>query len=406
MENILSRKQTSLMILLLSMVYFVSYLTRLDYAAVLLEIVRSEGVSKELASLALTGSAVTYGFGQLISGYLGDKIKPYYLIAFGLFCAGVTNILIPLHPSAEYMTAVWCVNGFAQSMLWPPMIKIMAVTFDSDTYNRACLKVSWGSSLATVFVYLFAPVMIYMASWRSVFYVCAVLGITMGVIWIVAMKKFSNATSSSRSTSVPEAPRQKFTAGIILILALSMFSIVLHGALRDGVTNWMPTYISETFKLGSEISILTGVALPLFSILCFQIASTVSRKWIKNEFTAAAVFFASGFIGAAVLALTGGNNVFVSVFMAALITGAMHGVNFMFIGLLPRSFGKFSKLSFVTGLLNSSTYIGSAISTYGIAVLSTHFGWGAITWLWTFLALVPTIICVIVAKPWNKIKNL
>ena len=105
MENILSRKQTSLMILLLSMVYFVSYLTRLDYAAVLLEIVRSEGVSKELASLALTGSAVTYGFGQLISGYLGDKIKPYYLIAFGLFCAGVTNILIPLHPSAEYMTA-------------------------------------------------------------------------------------------------------------------------------------------------------------------------------------------------------------------------------------------------------------------------------------------------------------
>lgn len=108
---------------------------------------------------------------------------------------------------------------------------------------------------------------------------------------------------------------------------------------------------------------------------------------------------------AAVLALTGGSNVFVSVFMAALITGAMHGVNFMFIGLLPRSFGKFGKLSFVTGLLNSSTYVGSAISTYGIAVLSTHFGWGAIAWLWTFLALVPTIICVIVAKPWNKIKN-
>ncbi|MBR5586677.1 MAG: MFS transporter [Clostridia bacterium] len=393
------------MILLLSLVYFVSYLTRLNYAAVLLEIVRTEGISKELASLALTGSAITYGFGQLISGYLGDKIKPYYLISFGLFCAGTTNILIPLCPSATYMTAVWCVNGLAQAMLWPPMIKIMASIFDSDTYNRACLWVSWGSSLATVFVYLFAPVMIYISSWKSVFYVCSLLGIAMGFVWVGAMRKYGNITSPATSSSSGSVPTQKFTPAVILIIAFAMLCTILHGALRDGVTNWMPTYISETFNLGSEISILTGVALPLFSILSFQVASTVSRKWVKNEFTAAMLFFLSGLTGALLLAATGGKNVFISIFSAALITGSMHGVNFMLIGLLPRSFGKFGKLSFVTGLLNSSTYIGSAISTYGIALLSTRFGWGAITWMWVALAFVPAVTCMLSAKPWNKIKN-
>ena len=303
------------------------------------------------------------------------------------------------------MTAVWCVNGLAQAMLWPPMIKIMASIFDSDTYNRACLWVSWGSSLATVFVYLFAPVMIYIASWKSVFYVCSVLGIAMGFIWVGAMRKYGNITSPASPAAAKAFSAQRFTPMAILIIAFAMFSTILHGALRDGVTNWMPTYISETFNLGSEISILTGVALPLFSILCFQIASTVSRRWVKNEFTAAMLFFVTGFIGAILLAVTGGNNVFVSILSAALITGSMHGVNFMLIGLLPRSFGKYGKLSFVTGLLNSSTYIGSAVSTYGIALLSTRFGWSAITWMWAALAFVPAVVCLFSAKPWNKIKD-
>lgn len=405
MENTLSKKQTSFIIWLLSLVYFVSYLTRLNYAAVLLEIVRSEGISKELASLALTGSAVTYALGQLISGYLGDKVKPYYIITFGLFCAATTNILIPLNTSTAYMTAVWCVNGFAQAMLWPPMIKIMGTLFDSNTYNIACLGTSYGSSCATVFIYLFSPVMIYLSGWRSVFFVCAFLAVIMGIIWFVSMRKFSNIKSSETEKTVSDKPTGKFTIPIFIILLLSLVSIILHGALRDSVTNWMPTFISESFNLGSEISILTGVALPIFSILSFKVASTVSRKWLKNEFTAAAVFFTSGLLGALVLALVGDKNVFISIFMAALITASMHGVNFMLIGLLPRSFGKFGKLSLISGVLNSSTYLGSALATYATALISGRFGWGSIVWLWVAIAFIPLVICILAAKPWNKIKN-
>ena len=49
-------------------------------------------------------------------------------------------------------------------------------------------------------------------------------------------------------------------------MALVMVAIVLQGALRDGVTTWMPSFISETFHLSSEVSILSGVCLPLFAI--------------------------------------------------------------------------------------------------------------------------------------------
>ena len=73
--------------------YFVSYITRINYGTVLLEIVNSEGITKMSASMAVTGSFVTYGIGQLISGWLGDRIKPRYLMFIGLMVsAGIMSV--------------------------------------------------------------------------------------------------------------------------------------------------------------------------------------------------------------------------------------------------------------------------------------------------------------------------
>ena len=67
------RAEARRLTLLCAAVYFCSYLTRLDYGAVMVEMVRAEGFSRVDASAALTGLFITYGFGQLISGYLGDR---------------------------------------------------------------------------------------------------------------------------------------------------------------------------------------------------------------------------------------------------------------------------------------------------------------------------------------------
>ena len=74
--------------------YFVSYITRINYGTVLLEIVNSEGITKMSASMAVTGSFVTYGIGQLISGWLGDRIKPRYLMFIGLMVSAGMNVCV------------------------------------------------------------------------------------------------------------------------------------------------------------------------------------------------------------------------------------------------------------------------------------------------------------------------
>ena len=71
--------------LLCALVYFVSYLTRINYAAVVSAYVAQEGIAKELAALPITLQSISYGIGQLFSGYLGDRVHPKKIITFLFF---------------------------------------------------------------------------------------------------------------------------------------------------------------------------------------------------------------------------------------------------------------------------------------------------------------------------------
>jgi len=102
------------------------------------------------------------------------------------------------------------------------------------------------------------------------------------------------------------------------------------------------------------------------------------------------------------LILSDKNIAVLSVLFTALLTGSMHGVNMILIGMIPPYFGKKGNVSTASGVLNSCVYIGSAISTYGIAVLTKNVGWEKTLLVWFAIAALGTIICFACTKPWNK----
>ena len=167
-------------------VYFVSYLTRINYSAVLLEIVNSRGISKTEASLAVTASALSYGIGQLVSGYFGDRIKPHRIVFAGLLCTAAMNFILPLFASTAATVAIWTVNGFAQAMMWPPIVKILTAKTEGADYQKATVMVSsWGSSGATIFVYLVSPLIIHSMGWKAVFFFASTAALLMSAAWMI-----------------------------------------------------------------------------------------------------------------------------------------------------------------------------------------------------------------------------
>ena len=139
---------------LLTLVYFSSYVTRINFAAIIQEVVTATGFLKSELSVILVGLSITYGVGQVVNGIIGDHVKPQNLILCGLVGATTINLLFPLCSSSLWLMAVmWALNGFAQAMMWPPIVKILVATMDDTMYGYSVVRISWGSSFGTIAVY-------------------------------------------------------------------------------------------------------------------------------------------------------------------------------------------------------------------------------------------------------------
>lgn len=393
-----NKKDINRLAFLFAVTYMISYLTRINYGAIIAEMEYATGLSKSMLSMALTGSFITYGVGQIISGICGDKFSPKRLISCGLIVSVLMNFLIPICQNPYQMLGVWCINGFAQSFMWPPMVRLMTVLLSEEDYKSASAKVSWGSNIGTILVYLLSPVLITAFGWKSVFVFSAICGIVMIFIWNQYSYEISAEPPKSDMPSQKGRNRSLFT----VLMAGIMAAIILQGMLRDGVTTWMPSYISETYHLSSAISILTGVIMPIFSILWIQVTARLYIKKLKNPLMCSGVLFAAGTVSALILVFVTGKSAALSVVFSAFITGCMHGVNLILICMIPPFFKNQGNVSTVSGILNSCTYIGSALSTYGIAVLSEKAGWNATLLVWCLIAAMGTVICMLCVKPWKK----
>ena len=397
METLRDARQINRTIFLFACIYMVSYMTRINLGAVLTAVAEDTGMTKTMLSAAITGSSVTYGVGQILSGYIGDRVSPKKLLFLGLVISSGMNLLIPVCADSVQMTAVWCVNGLAQACMWPPLVKLMVGLFDTQTYQKASTMVSWGSSFGTILIYLLSPLVIALAGWRMLFGITAACGLVMALLWLKLCREPVFEKPQQKAREKARRDNGVFSPLLVAIMA----AIVLQGALRDGVTTWMPSFVSESFSLSSEVSILSGVCLPVFSILCFRLALWLYELFPGNPVRCAGWIFGAGAVAALVLTLVCGTSTLGSILSMAVLTGCMHGVNLMLICMVPPFFKRHGNISTVSGILNSCTYVGSALSTYGIALLSESAGWQVTALVWFGIAALGCGICVICGKIWK-----
>ena len=398
-NKITSKSQIVLMYIFSSAVYFMSYTTRINYNTVLVEISTAESISRSLLALPLTASFITYGLGQIVSGWLGDKFDPFRLISLGLILSALMNILLPIFPKPYVMTVFWAVNGFAQALTYPPLMKITSHYLSEQNYAKACLFVTIGSHAATLLMYLVSPLIITIASWKLVFFFSFGSAAVFLAVWQIyagsIKKKYGKPSAVPKMNNGAKETAEKVSAKTLLIssgLIIIMLAVVMQGFLRDGIATWMPAYLSDVFSLSNEISILTTVILPVFSIFSAYMILAVRNKLCRNELKLAGITFLTA-VAAIGLLLIFRANMPLSVLLLALTSACSHAVNFLLICLVPKRFEQYGRFSLVTGLINSCTYIGAAISTYGFAAVSESCGWNVTLILWGAIALTGFVCC-------------
>lgn len=389
---------------LLTLVYFASYVTRINYAAVIQEIVTDTGFAKSQLSVVLVAVSITYGIGQIINGRIGDLIRPQKLILIGLISATAINLIFPFVSfSPIAMCLLWGLNGFAQAMLWPAMVKILVSNTNDAMYGYSVVRISWGSSFGTIAIYLTAPLIISLVGWKGVFAVSTLIGAAVTALWVACMRQIDVPSETLTEEKTSQEPAGfHFPKQAIFPIIFIALGIIFQGMLRDGVTSWMPTYLSEVFHFANESSIFWTVTLAIFSIVTFGVVGAIYQKYFQSEVACGTLVFALATVGAVAMYFLYNGGAVIAIALMTLITGCMHGVNLMLITHVPKQFRRYGNISTISGAINSCTYIGAAISTYGIAWLSEVIGWRNTVGIWAIIALLGTLCCLIAIRPWRR----
>lgn len=404
-------------------------MTRINYIAVRIAIADELSLTNpELVAelgIAITVASITYGLGQFISGALGDRLSPVLLVCAGLGGAVICNALMPLlYPSVYIMALVWGINGFFQSLIRPPLGRIISANYDEKGYIDTCVAVSNSSQIATILTYVAIPLCLKLFNneWRIAFYLPIAIGVATLLLWIFLVPRLCNSEAiKKKNQKKPQAideenekkeinKKPQPLIPIIIKSGLIIFipPVLIHGLLRDGITAWMPDFISDVGGLGTIASILTTAILPIFCIICVMIAKKICRI-IPSDGKSSAILFAISAVSAVIiLPLLNYVNIVtfaIIVLLMALITGCMHGTNHIFITRMPVAFKPCGRVSGIVGTLNAITYVGGALSPYAVALIAGKLGWDKAVLFWGILAAISAALCILAARKWNSFKS-
>lgn len=396
------------LIIICWLAYFSTYLGRLNFSASMNEIINTGFLTKTGAGMIGTGFFFCYGFGQLISGFLGDRISSRWMAFTGLAGTAMINLVMTFVQSPNTMFLLWCINGLVQSLTWSPIIKILSVSLDREKCKEASIAMSTTVAAGTLSVYIMSALIIKTTSWRMVFFVAFLLISSISLLWLIGIGILERRREQQIHIDVKQqAEQEKITIPMWkLILSVGLIpiaiSVIIQGILKDGVTAWVPTYVSEVFNMGSVSSILITTILPIVNLTGVYAANYMNKRIFRNEIATSGVCFAIVSIAILLLILFGERNMIIAVLLLALTTTGMIGVNAMLISLVPLYFSSMGKVSTITGMLNSMAYIGSSLSIYGIGWVSQNFGWNITMVLWFALAVLGVLVCKFSKNIWNN----
>lgn len=388
--------------------YFSIYLGRLNFSASMSEMIQAGVWGKaELGSVA-AAFYLAYGLGQLPSGILGDRLPAKRLVALGLAGTAAVNGIFPFIGTAMGMQAAWFLNGLMQAMIWPPMARLITDRIHGKQAVTIMLLMSFTSPAGMLCAYFVSAVMMKIGNWKYCFWSAGVWLAVIAAFWFVSVSRLETLCKGGDESRTEEKEEKRRVMGrnVGISFAASGFlwmlaATFIHGVLKDGLTTWIPTYLAEKFSITPSFSVLLTMVLPVINLSGVYIAGISNKSIFKNEAASAAMAFSLSFLGISFM-IWGGDSLYGTVGLFAVVTSMMTAVNTLFISLLPMHFQKEGKVATVSGVLNAVTYVGSAAASAVFGYAAETAGWTGTQMMWCFCAAAGLICSLAAIKRWSR----
>lgn len=415
------------------LVYGTSYLGRLNFSSAMVPLLDSGALTNVAAGWIQTAYFAAYGIGSLVNGLAGDRAHPRTMILTGLAGSAAMNALFALlttegdgGPASGIGTPVgtllpillWGANGWLQSMIWAPIVRIFAVMLTPRDKLDCCVNMVSSQVTGTLASYVFGAMLLTVFPVESLFWMPALFLAGTATAWVAVFSRLTARTGAFEGTENVDASgaekdkaANKGTISFLLTAGFGflVFPALLHGTLKDGLVAWIPAFLADRFALSASSVLILTTAVPIVNLSGAYIARALYRRTGERVERSASILFLAGSAGLALTTAAGGDITAlsgvlpealhptlllqcVSIAGLAAATASMMAVNSLLTAIYPLKFEHTGRVSTVSGFLNALGYAGAALSMCATGSALDAVGWTGILALWTALTLLTGLV--------------
>lgn len=349
------------------------------------------------SQIGLMGSVffILYSTGQLLNGFLGDVIPARKMVMTGLFLTALSNIGIGMTQTSSFIIIFWGINGFAQSMLWGPLLRSVSGQFapERKSFIGSLLVSSVGfGSILGIFA---ATLAIQYTSLRYAFLIPA--GIALTALIAVFFLFHPHTHPSAVTGSVPLKIRELFTPSFLCILAAAMF----HGVLKDNINLWMADYFVDTFHVNLVTMSFYVFLIPVLTLVGRLLYPLIYKLLGKREHITSIFAFSVMAVSLIPLCIPSIHPL-IAVIGLSLAACAVSVANTSFLTIFPIRYQANGHVSKVAGMMDFATYMGAGISSSIYGIWLENHSYSGMFFSWILLAVFGILLLIKVQKQTQK----
>lgn len=360
-----------------------------------------EGViSREAIGIILSVHGILYGLSRFVNGFWADKLNGRIFMTLGLALSAAMNFFFGCTSLTILFAVFWIVNGWTQGMGFPPCAKMLThwihpreLATKMSIWNTSH---SFGSAMALGICSLLLALGF---GWRWCFYVPAALAALAAVFCFFCVKDgphedglpeldLSDVRGPDARERVPPTRRENkhvvtdadrrrlvFRNRVIWLCAFANFFVYV---VRFGFLDWGPTFLHEFKRIDVSRGGLMTIGFELAAIVGTVFAGWFTDKVFGGRGVRTCVFcmLFAGLCALGFWWLPDGAPIWQA---SVLLMGTgffIYGPQAL-IGITAAQQATNDAAAMANGFMGIMGYAATSVSGYGIAVISTRFGWSA-----------------------------
>ncbi len=384
--------------------YAMFYMVRNNLSPVAKEMGDALMYDKSMLGLIMAGTAISYGTGKFVMGFLADQCDARKYVATGLLATSMVNFIFGSTETYWLHFLLWSLNGFIQGMGYGPCCRGLSHWYSFR--ERGSIFGLWNMShnLGGGMAGLLAAKSAQMWGWPSAFYVPGAL-CSLGAIYL-----FFRMRDTPQSVGLPSVeeykndwpPGEEEEHETELGLREMMFKYILPNKMlwilalanifvyvsRYAMLDWGPTYLKEmkgaTIMAGgmSTLVIEFSGALGMLTMgwLSDKLGGYRARVSVVALLPLPFVFYA--------LKLVPADMYWLEMMLFAVI-GFLVYVPVMFSGVMSLDLTSKKAVGTAAGFVGFFGYVGRVLQGFGLGFTAQHYGWNA--------ALLVSVVCAVMA---------